>query len=1065
MSEHPKNLEETALWKIYIEKVSEQDSSRRIWVKKVYDNAVIYLKRVCETFPNYTLHDETHVLNVMYAMGAILGDQIGNLSVGEVELLILAASLHDIGMVYDDAEMENVFNDERKCKHFLKENSPELIGVPHTDWSENTRQWYLRSLHPFRIHEILRTDEWNALIDERPQKIVPVQNIVAVCQSHGEDISSIKNNPLLKYLPAKETEPLFCAMLLRLADLLDFDDTRAPQILFKYAADNEESVKEWRKHMVSTGFKYPQTPSRDELIFSAECKEPCVEYSIRDFLDWIDIELINCKKLQGLCYKDWQRGFSFPRSVSGDGIISDGYVSDKFMLTMDQNRILKLLTGENFYYSNDAFIRELLQNAIDATLLRGKLDSSFKVENARIDLWEWNDKDGNILFRIDDQGTGMTSGMFKNYFLKVGNSYYTSKELKRDLSSSGKDFYGISRFGIGFLSCFLCGTEAEVSTLYFDDNKSRDEYELGTGDRNGYGLRMQITGLSGYYTLRSQANNHIIKSSLPTPESVDSAASPKLEYNGYRSKAGTSIVIKLDPGKLGAIDLKNSVEKYIYGTHMPVFYNGQRLGYTYSEIMEGAHKLNGETVYELSDREKEEYDKTFPNAKGQYPKIVITAMPFDTNEYQVIPNLSGICVKYKLIFDSPPQWQVKDQTYTISADCCIVDKTRYFKLCAKNTGKYSSSYINANFELLLKRYGKKEVYTLKQALEKFMACPVSTEELGDAWLPFANGDISNIWTTILDKSQEATIHIEPNRFNVALEPLTNVQRYGISYFYQGVLTSNIFYDNHLSFDITFFLENELQPVVDIGRTITSGLPLEALMAIIGIVLYLDFDSPISSYFDIGHISLPECRRLRNIKLGKWILETQNKHIIQVQEFLQTPLNTLLMTPLSDECNLQFRAFSNDALKIMHKFISAYFQDTYDMKICYENGQCIVFTEKENTEYDDTFDKFPPMMFCKAGSDKSRRYLCCSNSEWRRGITLDHPFAQWLIENAIKIECHFPRQFQQIVYSLCDDNAQQIIKTVNEFREQITKLNVRYGIDLSSLPKLTEEDFWDHNLYV
>ncbi len=79
--------------KIYIEKVPEQDSDCRIWVKKIYDNAVTYLKRVCETFPNYTLHDETHVLNVIYTMGAILGDQIGNLSVGEVELLVLAAAL------------------------------------------------------------------------------------------------------------------------------------------------------------------------------------------------------------------------------------------------------------------------------------------------------------------------------------------------------------------------------------------------------------------------------------------------------------------------------------------------------------------------------------------------------------------------------------------------------------------------------------------------------------------------------------------------------------------------------------------------------------------------------------------------------------------------------------------------------------------------------------------------------------------------------------------------------------------------------------------------------------
>lgn len=173
MSEHPKSLEETVLWKIYIEKVPEQDSSRRIWVKQVYENAVTYLKRVCETFPNYTLHDKTHVLNVIYAMGAILGDQIGNLNDGEVELLILPAALHDIGMVYDEADRKNALNDERKCKRFLQENSLELIGIPHTEWPENTRQRYLRILHPFRLHEILSIGEWNALFTSTLAKLRP----------------------------------------------------------------------------------------------------------------------------------------------------------------------------------------------------------------------------------------------------------------------------------------------------------------------------------------------------------------------------------------------------------------------------------------------------------------------------------------------------------------------------------------------------------------------------------------------------------------------------------------------------------------------------------------------------------------------------------------------------------------------------------------------------------------------------------------------------------------------------------------------------------------------------
>lgn len=100
-----------------------------------------------------------------------------------------------------------------------------------------------------------------------------------------------------------------------------------------------------------------------------------------------------------------------------------------------------------------------------------------------------------------------------------------------------------------------------------------------------------------------------------------------------------------------------------------------------------------------------------------------------------------------------------------------------------------------------------------------------------------------------------------------------------------------------------------------------------------------------------------------------------------------------------------------------------------------------------------------MMFCKARSEESRKYLCCGNGAWRRGITLDHPFAQWLIENVAKLENNFPRQFQQIVDSLCNDGSEEIIKTVNEFRQQVMKLNVRNGINIASLCELTKEDFW------
>lgn len=269
-------------------------------------------------------------------------------------------------------------------------------------------------------------------------------------------------------------------------------------------------------------------------------------------------------------------------------------------------------------------------------------------------------------------------------------------------------------------------------------------------------------------------------------------------------------------------------------------------------------------------------------------------------------------------------------------------------------------------------------------------------------------------------------------------------------------------------DAIFFFGKELQPIVDIGRTKVTALPLEARMVIYSIMYNLNpkcsiiFRRELSN--GISSITLSEWRRFYNTDLGRWILETQGKLIHQIQEFLQTPFmfkdDSITFNINEMEFYIRFASVANEGIKIIYKFISAYFQDIYDMKICYEDGQSIVFIQKEENEYNDSLDKFPPMMFCKAGSDESRKYLCSRYSHFRKGITLDHPFAQWLIENAIKIENHFPHQFKQIVNSLCDDTAQEIINTVNELRQQITESNICHSINLTSLHNLNDGDFWD-----
>lgn len=83
-------------------------------------------------------------MNVLDAMGGLLGSQVTQLAVGEMELLILAAGLHYLGMVYTEEEKRHHYNDAEAYSKFLQEYCPEYIDCRVEDWTEirlTTMRW------------------------------------------------------------------------------------------------------------------------------------------------------------------------------------------------------------------------------------------------------------------------------------------------------------------------------------------------------------------------------------------------------------------------------------------------------------------------------------------------------------------------------------------------------------------------------------------------------------------------------------------------------------------------------------------------------------------------------------------------------------------------------------------------------------------------------------------------------------------------------------------------------------------------------------------------------------
>ncbi|MEU8799055.1 HSP90 family protein [Spirillospora sp. NPDC048819] len=119
---------------------------------------------------------------------------------------------------------------------------------------------------------------------------------------------------------------------------------------------------------------------------------------------------------------------------------------------VDLQGIVDLLS-RHLYSSPRVYVRELLQNAVDATTARIQADGS----SPGGILIEPLETTGDGTLRIHDAGIGLTEPQVHELLATIGNT------SKRDsLGFARHDFLG--QFGIGLLSCFLVADEIEVVT-------------------------------------------------------------------------------------------------------------------------------------------------------------------------------------------------------------------------------------------------------------------------------------------------------------------------------------------------------------------------------------------------------------------------------------------------------------------------------------------------------------------------------------------------------------------------------------------------------------------------
>jgi len=438
----------------------------------------IEVSRINLLFPEYTPHDEKyHLKRLFFVADQMLGDDvIENMNVTELFLLSVSLYAHDWGMAISEEEKThilsisgdsiegiNLLDDEKvRIKEFCKSKNVEIKDIEISDWQE-----YVRLTHAFRSGRRIRSyfESISSGVAEYASRI---------CEGHWLDfdvIDDYTSYPTDASIHCDNVNVKALTIYVRMIDLLDMGEDRTPYILWKFVAPrNKFSKLEWAKHRALQPVTFPQYQLSRYIQVDGSTDDQNVYMSIMDLKRYVDNQFRQCCDILNrinhsyhklnISHIDWR-------------IAARGFEPVTIQFEFDRNRMFDIL-GDEIYQGNPyVFIRELLQNAIDAIEMRteilDKKDLAFKPK-IHIDITE---SDLNYIVQITDNGIGMDEYIIRNYLAVAGKSYYRSVDFQKECLKMDP----ISRFGIGVLSCFMVSDYIEIDT-YKDPNTTQKQEHL-----------------------------------------------------------------------------------------------------------------------------------------------------------------------------------------------------------------------------------------------------------------------------------------------------------------------------------------------------------------------------------------------------------------------------------------------------------------------------------------------------------------------------------------------------------------------------------------------------------
>lgn len=541
----------------HLKHLTEQDKEYEI-LYSVWDlnkrNLSNGLNTISASYPNYSLHDVSHSMTVIKNIQLFLGeDRIKKLSATDTFLLLMSGLTHDIGMVLTYQMLEDAWS-EKAMKKVIEEfatsedrviaDAAKLIINLHKkldeknkekddekdkekekqkDKYEESYEWALKTKNAvilltaeifrnkhaelgannIKSNEDIKKLADNFYAEQLPQRFLDLLSNVAFL--HGQSFDKVLSM-LHKKADGYNTDychPRFIACMIRLGDLLDFDNDRFNSFFNATIKEMPEtSVIHQQKHAAVKHMLISPSSIEAEL----DCPNENVYRVSRIWFDMLEKEVDSQRREWTHIVPDNLGGLPPVISSNNIKVLYNGIKASPELLNikfeMSQEKIFDILQGGGIYKEPGfAFIREVVQNALDASKIQMWNDIKDGVYGPLLgneikDICDiqfpndipsiiyglypihlsatWKDDKKQILhIECTDHGTGISEQALLRMTQHVGESHLKDAGYNKMYEAMPYWLRPTAAFGIGLQSVFFVTQSFEVETYYPGETSKR----------------------------------------------------------------------------------------------------------------------------------------------------------------------------------------------------------------------------------------------------------------------------------------------------------------------------------------------------------------------------------------------------------------------------------------------------------------------------------------------------------------------------------------------------------------------------------------------------------------